>query len=104
MTTPDGFIFDLYGPVEGLRHDLTLLRNSGCETILVGSLTSADRQFYIYRDQAYMLCPWMMRPFIGELNKDQEVFNDKMSTNRVSVEYNYKNLKKLWIPRLSAQS
>lgn len=69
LKTSDGLIRALYGSVEGHRHDLTLLRNRGWETRLEGSLFSAGRQFYIYADQAYLLRPWMMRPFIGELSE-----------------------------------
>lgn len=33
MTTPDDLLFFMYGPMEGHRHDLTLLRESGWEQV-----------------------------------------------------------------------
>lgn len=97
LSTPDGLIFALHGPVEGRRHDLTLLRNSGWVTVLQECLSTAERQFYIFGDQAYLLRPWMMRPFIGNLTALQELQNAQMSSIRVSVEHNYKDLKQLWV-------
>lgn len=88
LNTSDGLIFALFGSVERRRHDLTLLRNSGWETVLVGILTTAGRQFYIYRDQEYMLRPWMIRPFIVDLSQVEATFNEKMSTILVTVEHN----------------
>lgn len=97
LSRPDGLIFALHKPIEGSRHDLTLLRNSGWETVLEGSLGTADRQYYIYGDQAYLLRPWMMRPYIGNLSVQQEISNAQMSSIRVSVEHNYKDLKQFWV-------
>ena len=33
ITTPDGLMFSLYGPMDGRRHNLTLLRDSGWNDI-----------------------------------------------------------------------
>lgn len=97
LTTPDGLIFGLYGPIVGRRHDLTVLRNSGWEPILENSLYINERQFYIFGDQAYILRPWMIRPFIGEnLPPDHAQFNSVMKSIRASVEHSYKDLKQQW--------
>eukprot|EP00171_Calliarthron_tuberculosum_P002822 IDg2822t1 len=97
LSTPDGLIFALYGPSVGRRHDLTLLRNSGWESLLQASLNIENRQFYIFGDSAYSIRPWLMRPFVGNLTTEQHDFNSKMSAIRVAVEHNYKDLKQIWV-------
>ena len=54
ITTPDGFLFALYGPKAGRRHYLTLLRDSGWEDVLETCLNINSRQFYVYGDCAYL--------------------------------------------------
>lgn len=96
ITTPDGLIFHMYGPEVGRRHDLTLLRQSNIEPQLQTLLTEG-RQFYLYGDAAYMLRPWLQVPF-ERLNATpaQAVYNTRNSAVRVSVEWNYKDLKQMW--------
>lgn len=96
LSTPDGLVFALHGPVEGRRHDLTLFRSSGWNTVLEESLSTPTRQFYIYGDQAYILRPWVMKPFGGNVTVEQAAFNAQMSSLRVSVEHTYKDLKQMW--------
>lgn len=96
LTTPDGLIFALYGPIEGRRHDLTLLRKSGWSEILESNLSNGETQYYVYGDGAYDIRPWLQRPFRGHLNAAQRQFNQGMSSVRVSVEHNYKDLKQQW--------
>lgn len=98
LSTPDGLVFSLFGSLAGRRHDLTVLRSSGWEQILENSLLIDDRQFYLYGDSAYMLRPYIMRPFIGEeLSEDQVQSNGQMSSLRESVEHNYKDIKQQWV-------
>lgn len=97
MTTPDGLVFALYGPEEGRRHDLTLLRKSGWNERLQEALLIDGEYYYIYGDSAYMLRPWMQRPFQHGLCSAQEaIFNAAMSAVRVTVEHSYKDIKKYW--------
>ena len=65
LITPDGSIFALHGPIEGGRHDLTVLRKSGWNEILEAALLVDDKQYYVYGDGAYTLRPWFQRPFLG---------------------------------------
>lgn len=96
LTTPDGLLFALFGPVPGRHHDLTTLRKSGWATKLETNLLVEGRQFYLFGDSAYSLRPWMQRPFIGNCNGEQNDFNRRMSAVRVSVEHTYKDLKQQW--------
>lgn len=97
VTTPDGLMFGMYGPVEGRRHDLTLLRESRWDDIWREALFIDGEWFYVYGDSAYLLRPWMMRPFTrGVCSAEETFFNTRMSEVRVCVEQNYKDLKQLW--------
>lgn len=98
LTTPDGLMFALHGPEVGRRHDLTLYRESGWDEILENFLMVEGVYFYIFGDSAYLLRPWMQRPFYrGLATEAQRTFNTKMSAVRVSVEHNYKDLKQYWV-------
>lgn len=97
LTTSDGLIFALYGPVAGRRHDLTLLRNSGWNTKLENCLSTVEKQFYIFGDSAYEIRPWLQRPCRCVCTDVQKLFSTQMSSVRVSVEHNYKDLKQQWI-------
>lgn len=57
VTTPDGAILNLYGPVVGRRPEITLLRDSKLQDRLQACFKIDDRQFYLYRDAAYMIRP-----------------------------------------------
>lgn len=61
------------------------------------NMTINGRQFYMFGDSAYLLFPWIIRPFLRDLERaEKEEFNTSMSFVRVSVEQNWKDLKQLW--------
>lgn len=97
LSTADGLIFALHGLIESRRHNLSLLRNSGWEATREGSMTTAERQYYIYGDRTYLIRPWMMRPYIGNVSVEKGLCNDQMSSIRVYVENNYKDVKQFWV-------
>ena len=97
VTTPDGLLFNLYGPEVGRRHDLTLLRQSGLQDSLQNCLHINGRQFYIYVDAAYVLKPWLQVAFPrAGASLERQILNTRMSGVRIAVEWNYKDLKQLW--------
>lgn len=97
FTTSDGLTFSLHGPIERWRHVLTLLRRSRWENILAECLLLGDRQWYIFRDSAYVLRPWMIRLFAKEFaTLDELSFNAVMSSRRVVVEHSCRDLKQYW--------
>lgn len=51
LSLVDGFIFNLFDPVEVLCHDMTLFRGSN----IANTLLIVSRQFYIYGDPAHVL-------------------------------------------------
>ena len=58
VVAPNGFITNLYGPVEGKRHDSGMLRIPGLlEQLQAQSFDRADNILCIYGDPAYPLSP-----------------------------------------------
>lgn len=90
IVTPNGLIAHLYGPVEGSKHDSTLLRQSNIlDTI--SNFTAADgTPLMIYGDKAYPISPNLITPFRGMGITPQEAhFNQCMNHLRVSVEWGF---------------
>ena len=59
LTLPDGMIGSIYGPVEGRRHDTTVLRFSG----LIDSLQVYLPGLCVYADGGYPLAEYLLAPF-----------------------------------------
>lgn len=85
IATPDGLISHLFGPVEGRRHDMLLVHESGLHGLLQ---SEGFRDYFIYGDPAYRGSPQILSPFRGAaLTPAQRKFNASMSAVRVSVEW-----------------
>lgn len=89
VAAPNGLIANLYGPVEGKRHDSSMLRMSGLLNQLQQySYKPNGDLLCIYGDPAYPLRPQLQGPFKGaRLTPDQEAWNSSMSKVRVEVEW-----------------
>lgn len=92
VALPNGLIGNLYGPVEGRKHDAGMLRDSGLLNVLERqAVNPAGDILCIYGDPAYPLRPQLMCPYrIGEVpifTQDMQAFNEAMSSVRVSVEW-----------------
>lgn len=97
VTTPDGLIFHLYGPVEGRQPDRFLYRKSNLDAVLQESLSIEGEQHYIYGDQAYILRPWMQTAFPrSSCSQIQTTYNTSMNAARIAVEWGYKDVKQMW--------
>ncbi|ETV83143.1 hypothetical protein H257_03946, partial [Aphanomyces astaci] len=94
LVTPDG-IAHVFGPVEGRRHDLTILRRSNLEAVL-----RSDKRFdgyIIYGYPAYGKSAHFASPFGGRnINVAQKYVNKSMSNVRVSVEWSYSQIVRYW--------
>ncbi|KAF0691137.1 Aste57867_17581 [Aphanomyces stellatus] len=96
VSAPDGICIHFFGPVEGRRHDTTLLRHSR----LFEYLARHPDVFYlkfIYGDPAYGISQFLQTGFKGaNLSELQREFNKWMSRVRQAVEWNFKIMKTLW--------
>ena len=89
VVAPNGMIANLFGPVEGRRHDSRLLVMSGLlEQLEQHSFSPDGVALYIYGDLAYPHPVHLQRPFArrAELAPNELAFNQSMSQVRISVE------------------
>lgn len=89
VVAPNGLIANLFGPVEGRRHDSAMLAMSGLLPKLeTHSISPAGQSLCLYGDPAYPLRVHLQGPFKGAaLTPQQEAFNLCMSKVRTSVEW-----------------
>jgi len=94
ISTPDGLIFHLFGPIEGRRADAYLYHASDIDDILRVNLNIGNIQYYIYGDQAYAIRPWLQVAFPRQnITPEQIAFNTSMNKPRTAVEWSYGELK-----------
>lgn len=92
VAIPNGLIANLYGPVEGLRHDAGMFKESGLLNILQREArTPRGEPLCLYGDPAYPLRPQLMDPYrdadVLVVTPEMRAFNTAMSEVRVSVEW-----------------
>nr|XP_054763769.1 uncharacterized protein LOC129270405 [Lytechinus pictus] len=89
IVAANGLIANLFGPVEGRRHDCFMLRESGLLNELEQrSFDPEGNILCIYGDPAYPLRAHLQAPFKGNnLTEIQTEFNKAMSSVRISVEW-----------------
>lgn len=88
VVTPDGLISHLFGPVDGRRHDLFMLNESGFKDVLEKNSNFHNK--LIYGDPAYGCTNVFCCPFKGcRVDVPQHELNKAMSAIRVSVEWSY---------------
>lgn len=97
VVIPNGLIAHLYGPLEGRRHDIVLLRESGILQEL--EQMGPDREnmsFALYGDPAYPVRADLLSPFPTRrkraLSPDEQEFNRLMSSVRECVEWEFGNI------------
>lgn len=96
VVAPDGLFIHFWGPVEGSRHDATLLRMSE----LFPYMESRPEVFsgcVLYGDPAYPISDFITAPHKGTgLTSAEKQFNKDMSSVRESVEWGFGRIKTLW--------
>jgi hypothetical protein len=94
LVTPDGIIIHVFGPVEGRRHDATLLKESGLTALLETHFWGPNGEHYfVYGDPAYQTAGHIMSPFKGaQITEAQRTWNAKMSKIREPVEWMFKEV------------
>lgn len=84
IVAPNGLIANLYGPVEGKRHDSAMLAQSQ----VLRQLQNHGNVLCIYGDPAYPIRQQLQCPFRGaRLTAIEKEWNKSMSKVRVSVEW-----------------
>ena len=90
VDTPNGLIANMFGPVEGRRHDAFMLGMSGLSDQLQQFNQPNGEPYVIYGDPAYGLSRNILAPFRGAcLTAEQQEFNKSMSRVRISVEWGF---------------
>ncbi|XP_023227133.1 protein ALP1-like isoform X2 [Centruroides sculpturatus] len=89
VVTPDGMIANLFGPLEGRRHDSGMLRESNLlEHLAELPCSESGTQFVLYGVSGYPLRQHLITPFRGaSLTPEQQEFNSRMSSVRECVEW-----------------
>ncbi|CAH3028735.1 unnamed protein product [Porites evermanni] len=89
VVLPNGMIANMYGPVEGRRHDSGMLADSGLLRDLEQHAFSTTREpMALYGDPAYPLRVHLQVPYRGAgITPQMEVYNKAMSAVRMSVEW-----------------
>lgn len=89
VVTPNGLIANLFGPVEGKRHDSGMLADSGLLQQLRRYCVNANGDpLSIYGDPAYPFSVHLLTGFKGaNITQQQGIWNQKMSKVRTSVEW-----------------
>lgn len=89
VTLPNGMIANMYGPVEGRRHDAGMLADSELLQDLEQNAFAPDgTPMCLYGDPAYPLRVHLQAPFRNAvLTPQMQDFNRSMSAVRISVEW-----------------
>jgi hypothetical protein len=83
-------IANLFGPIEGRRHDSFMLAESKLLPQLeLLNHTRGGPAYYLYGDSGYPIRTCLISPFRGRMTEDQARFNSSMTKVRVSVEWGF---------------
>nr|XP_048717238.1 uncharacterized protein LOC125641400 [Caretta caretta] len=94
----------------GKVHDARIFRNSGLfqklqegtlfpdQKITIGDV---EMSIVILGDPAYLLMPWLMKPYTGSLDSSQELFNYRPHKCRMVIECAFGRLKAWWCSLLT---
>ena len=98
VVIPNGIIGNMYGPIEGKRHDCALLRLSNLLTKLEQYAISTNGiSLCLYGDPAYPIRMHLQCPFRSIAFSPQQIaFNTSMSQVRTAVEWVFGDITKWW--------
>ena len=89
VVTPDGMIANMFGPVEGRRHDSAMLAMSNLlPQLQQNSIDTNGNLMCIYGDPAYPVRAQLLSPFpLAHITPAESAWNQSMSSVRVAVEW-----------------
>jgi len=104
---PNGISPYLFGPVNGSRHDSTVLRRSRILQILHdvcrggplawrGAPNGLGEDYRLFGDSAYPLSAFLWRMYKGVMQPWQRAFNRDMSGERIAAEWGFGKMVNLW--------
>ena len=96
LVIPNSIVANLFGPIEGRRHDAALLAESDLMNN-IRYFADENMPLCIYGDSAYPLNEHLLCPYKGGLiTEDQEKFNKSMSSARQCVEWTFGKISTLF--------
>lgn len=93
---PNGIIGNLFGPVNGRRHDGHVLAKSGLLDKLEHKFQGFQSPPYMYSDTGYLLRKFLIVPFKGAVDRRQNMVNKQMTKLRVTVEWGFAKIIQLF--------
>lgn len=98
VTTPDGLIVEMHGPYPGRTNDLRMLRESQLLQRCHQHCNVNGIQYALFGDRGYRHGdPALQVPFQGAaVSAQQRQYNSRMALVRISVEWAFGNVKKLF--------
>lgn len=98
ITTPDGIVIMLFGPVPGRMNDLYMVKASNLEEMFEGEFRvweEGGEQYFVYGDQGYMTTPFVLAGK-KDPSKLEAKMNRAWSDERVTVEWTFGSIIALW--------
>lgn len=97
VTTPDGLCIHLHGPEVGRRHDMYLYAASGVNENFEEIMDIDGKKYHIFGDSGYSWRVFLEVPYSGaNVTVAQRAFNHAMSKVRITVEWFFMEVKRLW--------
>ena len=94
IVLPNGLIGNLVGPLEGSRHDCTMLHESGLLNNLQKVAWFHGQPLCIYGDPVYPMQIHLQAPYKeGNLTRDQKIYNKAMKEVIVAIEWLFGEIK-----------
>jgi hypothetical protein len=92
VTTPDGLLSCLFGPIAGSHHDMHVWHSSELEDFMLTHLTT----YCVYGDKGYTSIGHLIGPIQHLPSLLEKQLNDQMMLLRVSVEHGFMRVSQLW--------
>lgn len=96
LMLPNGIIANLFGPVNGRRHDGFLLAKSQLLQKLDQKFGRFSSPPHAYADTGYPLKKYLMVPFKGAVTRRHKKLNKEMSKLRVTAEWGFSKILQLF--------